>query len=307
MFKDFAVPTRIARVETEEELLKYINRYNGVLNIYTSIYWYDIISIDEFGNEIRKSKIDKVYFDIDHDVESTKKLVNYLLSEDLKFHINFSGRGHHIYITAEGDATPSNLRIAQLSIINTCKASVDMHIIGNPQQISRIPNSWNFSGGKFCIPIKVEEIGKEDGSTQRFEKFEYGHKILDLTSFTEEKFEYIKPEIIRDMEINTNIALIPCISNIVKKINPNNVERYCLVIFLSNAIRNGKDLRGFDRQIIAEQIMAFFEENASHWLDWDPQFTAYQIRNIVPKSNIVCGCKFLKEKNVCINCIPGGL
>jgi len=142
---------------------------------------------------------------------------------------------------------------------------------------------------------------------QRFEKFSYGNKLLDLSDYTEDKFEYIKQDIITDMDINTNIALIPCISNVVKKINPINTERYCLVVYLSNAIRNGKDLRNFDKQIIAEQVMAFFIENCQHWLDWNPHFTAYQIQNIIPKSNVICGCKFLKEKGVCIGCIKGGL
>jgi len=40
------------------ELLTYVNKYNGITNIYSSIYWYDIISTDSFGNEIRKSYID---------------------------------------------------------------------------------------------------------------------------------------------------------------------------------------------------------------------------------------------------------
>lgn len=307
MFKDFAIPTRIKKVSSDEELLELINKYNGLLNVYCSLYWYDIESVDEFSNEIRRPYIDKVFFDIDGDLESTKKLINFLIKEDLQFWINFSGRGHHIYIKTTGGGNATNLRIAQLSILHESGACADLHIIGDIARVSRIPNTWNFSANKYCVPIQIEELGKEDGSKQRFEKFIYGTQLLNLSAFTEDKFEIIKPEIIADMRINTDIVLLPCIRNIIKKINPTQTERYTLVVYLSNAIRNGKDLRGFDKYIIAEEIFNFFKENCYHWLDWNERITKYQIENIMPKTNIICGCKFLKSKGICIECLPGGI
>lgn len=307
MFFDFAIPTRIARCTTEEELIKIVNTWNGICPCYISVNPYDVISMDEFGNEIKKAYITRAFFDFDNDLESVKKLVDYLIIKDIKFNINHSGRGHHVYIHLTGEGDGRNLRILQLSILNEAKTTCDLHVVGDVSRVSRVPNTWNFSANKYCIPIKVEELGKEDGSQQRFETFIYGTKLLNLSSYTEDRFESIKPEIIKGMKINTNIVLLPCIRNIISKINPNNVERYTLVVFLSNAIRNGKDLRGFDRYTIADEIFKFFEINCSHWMDFNRRITRYQIENIVNKTNIIVGCRFLKSKNVCVDCISGGI
>ena len=306
-FKDFGIPSRIKKVSSEEELIKLVNIYNGIVPCYSSLYWYEVVSIDEFNNEIRKSYIDKIFFDIDEDLESAKKLVKYLLDKDLKFQLYHSGRGWHFYIECT-DGNASNLRIAQLSILHESKANADMHCVGDLARISRIPNTWNHKSNSYCIPIKIEELGIEEDSVQRIgQKFIYGNKILNLSSYTEDKFESIKPEIIQNMHINTKIVLLPCIRNIVSKINPTQIERYCLVVYLSNAIRNGKDLRGFDKYTISEEIMKFFDENCQHWMDYNRRISKYQIENIIPKSNIITGCKFLKSKGICMGCLPRGI
>ena len=68
-----------------------------------------------------------------------------------------------------------------------------MHVVGDTQRVSRLLNTWNFKSQSYCIPIRVEELGHEDGSMQRLgEKYIYGTQLLNLSSFTEDKFEYIK-------------------------------------------------------------------------------------------------------------------
>ena len=302
MFKDFAIPTRIKKVSSDEELLELINKYNGLLNIYCSLYWYDIESVDEFSNEIRKPYIDKVFFDIDGDLESTKKLVNFLTKEDLQFWINFSGRGHHIYIKTTGGGNATNLRIAQLSILHDSDATADLHVIGDVARVSRIPNSWNFSAGKYCIPIQIEELGKEDGSKQRFEKFIYGTKLLDLSNYTEDRYEYLKPEIVLNLNITGEILLIPCMRNIISRINPRHDERFLLAVYLSFAIRNGRDLWKFDSNSIIEKILSFMKVNCKHWMDFNEGKTRYYLNNIIPKFNPTVGCRFIKSKGCCIEC-----
>jgi len=307
MFYDFANPSRIARVTTEAEIIELINTWNGITPIYLSVNPYEVVSIDEFGNEIRKAFIKRAFFDFDGDLDSVHSFVKYLLEEDIKFELYHSGNGHHVYVYVEGEGDGRNLRIMQLLLLNECKSKCDLHVVGDTQRVSRIPNSWNFKSKSYCIPIRPEELGREDGSKQRFERFIYGTKVLDLSTYTEEKFEIIKTEVIANMHINTDIKLIPCIRNAVQKINPTQIERYCIVVYLSNAIRNGKDLRGFDRYTIAEEIFKFFEENCQHWMDWSPRITMYQIENIVPKSNFIVGCRFLRSKGICIECIPNGI
>jgi hypothetical protein len=308
LFYDFSIPTRIARCQTEKEIVFLINKWNGLVPCYLSVNPYEILSIDEFNNEIRFTHITKAFFDFDDDLESVKKFVGYLIDKDIKFEIFHSGRGHHIYVHVGGVGNSHNLRILQLSLLNDAKSKCDMHVIGDTQRVSRIPNTWNFKSETFCVPIRLEELGKEDGSKQRLnERFIYGTNVLNLSTFTEDKFEHIKQDIIVDMQINTKISLLPCIRNIVKKINPTQTERYTLVVYLSNALRNGKDIRGFDQGLLIEQIKTFFCENCSHWMDFNIQKTMYQIRNIMPKTNLIVGCRFLKSKGICVGCLPNGI
>lgn len=308
-YYDFAIPARIARVTTASEIVELVNKWNGITPCYLSVNPYTVISIDEFGNEIREAHITKAFFDFDNDLDSARKLVQYLFARDIKFELNHSGNGHHVYVHLTGKGDGQNLRILQLSLLNEAKTTCDMHVVGDTQRVSRIVNTWNHKSSSYCVPLHMDELGteKEKGVVQRFEKIQYGSKLLDLSTFTEDKFEIIKPEIISNMHINTDITLIPCIKNIIRKINPTQIERYCLVVYLSNSIRSGRDLRGFDRYTISEEILKFFKENCQHWMDWNERITKYQIENIVPKSNFIVGCKFLKSKGICINCIHGGI
>lgn len=306
-YYDFATPSRIARVEKASEVIELINKWNGLTNCYLSVNPYSVISIDEFGNEIRKAFITKAFFDFDNDLDSVRKFTQYLLARDIKFELNHSGNGHHIYIHLTGEGDGQNLRILQLSVLNEAKATCDMHVVGDEQRVSRLINTWNLKSGTYCIPIQIEEIGKENGSSQRFERYIYGTKLLDLSTYTEDKFEYIKGDILKDMKIQSNIKLIPCIKEIVRKINPTQIERYTLVVYLSSALRAGRDLRYFDQGFLVDEIMNFFKTNTIHWLDWNESITRYQVKNIIPKTNFIIGCRFLKSRGVCIGCIKNGI
>ncbi len=303
MFWDFSNPSRIARIQTASEVIELLNIWNGITPCYLSVNPYDVVSVDEFGNEIRKTYIKRAFFDFDDDLESVRKFVNYLISKDIKFELYHSGGGHHVYVHVAGEGDGQNLRILQLSLLNECKAICDMHVVGDTQRVSRIPNSWNFKSNTYCIPIRPEELGKEDGSKQRFERFIYGIKLLDLSTYTESNYGYLKPEIVPNLKLTNDILLIPCIKNIISKHNPRHDERFLLAVYLSFVIRNGKDLYNFESGDIIEKIIDYLKQNALHWLDFNERETRYYLRNIIPKFNLVVNCKFIKSKGCCIGCV----
>lgn len=302
IFWDFANPSRIARVQTASEVITLINVWNGITPCYLSVNSYDIVSVDEFGNEIRKAYITRAFFDFDNDSESVRKFVDYLIDKDYKFELYHSGGGHHVYVHVGGEGNGQNLRILQLSLLNDAKSKCDMHVIGDTQRVSRIPNTWNFKSNNYCISIRPEELGREDGSKQRFERFINGTRLLDLSSFTEDKFEYLKPEIVPNLHISGDILLIPCMKNIISTINPRHDQRFLLAVYLSFAIRNGKDLYYFDSKDIIRKIIEFMNMNCVHWIDFDKRKTLYYLNNIIPKFNPIVDCKFIKSRGCCINC-----
>jgi len=307
MFKDFGVPARIKKCKNELEIIELVNTYNGIVDVYCSLFWYTIVGKDIFDNDIRESTIDKAFFDFDNDPTSTKKFVEYLISKDISFKINFSGRGHHVYIPLQGKGDMVNLRIFQLAMLAESGVMCDPHVIGDTARISRIVNTWNTKSKSYCIPIKIEEIGKEDATAQRFETFEYGKIIPNLSEYIEEKYEDIKPIQFKDIKINTDIILLPCIRSIVSKANPRHYERYVLAIYLSDALRSGRDICYFDLTELYNNMIIFFKDNCSHWLDFNMDIIKYQLKNIVPKSNVIAGCKFIKKHNCCTGCIKNGV
>lgn len=307
MYKDFAIPARIAKCQSDKEIAAYVNKYNGFVDCYCSLFWYDIVGKDILNNDIRESKIDKAFFDFDNDNTSAKKFVEYLIKKDIKFKINFSGRGHHVYIPLQGNGDMMNLRVFQLAVLAESGVMCDPHVIGDTARISRIANTWNTKSNSYCIPIKIEEIGQENASEQRFEEFWYGTVVPVLSEYTEEKYENIKPIQFKDIKINSDIVLLPCIRAIISKANPRHSERYVMVVYLSDALRSGKDLCYFNLNELYEQMVKFFDDNCSHWLDWDPDMTRYQIKNILPKTNVIAGCRFIKKHGFCTGCIKSGI
>lgn len=303
MFWDFRVPYQIARVSTPKEIIRLTNLYNGLQPCYLSCNPYEIVGIDEFGNEIKKTSINLAFFDFDNDVDGVRKLVTFLMKEDIKFRLHHSGNGHHVFVYCEGKGNGSNLRILQLSLLEKAGTFCDPHVIGDVQRICRIPNTWNFKSASFCVPITIDEIEKGNFQEQRFFKKEYGTKLLNLEDYTEENFEYLKPLVVPNLQISSDIPLIPCIRNIISKNNPCHNDRWLLAVYLSYTLREGKDLWNFDSKMLIEKIMEYMNNTCSHWLDYDSRKTKYYLLNIIPKFNPMITCDFIKKKNACIGCV----
>lgn len=290
---DFATPVRISMGVPIEEIIRMTNLYNGITNCYRSVNPY---------NEDGKVLIERCFFDFDDSVEDVKIFVKYLIEKDIKFSIYFSGHGWHIYVYCKGIGNASNLRVLQLFLLNEAKVMCDPHVLGDLQRVSRIPNTWNFSAEKFCIPIKIEDLGNENSSSQQECYNVYGNEIINLEEYTEDHYDYLKPEIVPNLHISGDILLIPCMKNIVSKINPRHDERFLLAVYLSFAVRNGKDLYCFNSKDIIEKILDFMKMNCQHWLDFNEGKTRYYLNNIIPKFNPLVNCKFIKAKGCCIEC-----
>lgn len=294
MYWDFGIPTRIARVSTTEEITRLVNIYNGTTDCYLSVNPYEI------EGERKKVKVDRAYFDFDNDVAAVNKFVKYLTDEDIKFNINFSGRGHHVYVFCRG---AGDLKTLQLTLLSKAGVVCDPHVIGDEMRISRIENTFNFKSKSFCIPIRIEEIGQENASKQRFDKIMYGNKVLDLSEYTEQKCFEIKGEVLTNLQIDTgDVPMLPCIRNIIKTVNPTHTQRYVLAVYLSDAIRRGVELQYFNRKELCDTVLTFLEKNCKHWLDWNRSKSKYWVDNIVQKFGLHVGCNFIRAKGCCTNC-----
>lgn len=193
LYKSF--PRQIAyphrKTVDEAEFYSIINRLNGKVRIFASIYnftanpEFDRINLD----------LDKVFFDFDGDnaLDHTKRLAFHLRRADLKHLILFSGGGFHVYLFTKGYENLKNKKACLMNIHKyfTREYSVefDKAIVGDIARVATVVNTWNTKRRRYCIPITVDDLicGYEHISelarNQRFEFEPYGSKLLDVSTF----------------------------------------------------------------------------------------------------------------------------
>jgi len=180
-------------VHNQNELLNYVNKYNGIKDVYTSLYafqeLYNLQKITSTGNTFSIEKpnyssaiVDKAFFDFDGEksLENTSILADYLEEKSIGHHIFFSGGGFHIYIDIDMKKSSKlkNKKGALLGfqkhLINKLGLETDEHVIGDLARITRYPNTYNTKRKRFCIPLQNEELLwgifkiKEMAKKQRF-------------------------------------------------------------------------------------------------------------------------------------------
>jgi len=140
-------------VTNYDDLVKLINRDNGLMDVYVSVY-------------DKNLHIDKVIWDIDSRtpsglnvaLEEAKRLYNLLMSKGIPTLPVFSGKkGFHIYAFFRplqlNVVTASELirNIQEQFIIQAKVRLADSHLIGNVSALIRVPNTLNWT--RFCVPL----------------------------------------------------------------------------------------------------------------------------------------------------------
>ena len=161
-----------------KEYLDYFKKYNGIRNIYCSVYsynkWKANLSQRRYEPIIGSVILDKIYIDLDYSIEKEQtletayedmiKLVKKLDGiTDLFPRVFFSGnKGFAVYL----DFKPVNLTHPKESIITIVKAfeeklalqTIDWGVVGDLRRVSRAPYSKHLTSDLYCTPITLEEI-----------------------------------------------------------------------------------------------------------------------------------------------------
>jgi hypothetical protein len=184
-----ATPNRVT-VKTETQFYEYVNKYNGVKDLYFSVY-----GTTEQG-KFENVMIDKIFFDFDEKdaIEDVKRFHNWLKEKDIQHTFLYSGKkGFHLYvftINYEKLEKPKDaLTNAHDFFIKNLGVKCDQHIVGDIARVSRIPNSFHISGRRYCIPLLREHLYrgikyiKEKAKEQQFNFVIYGSKLFDMKQF----------------------------------------------------------------------------------------------------------------------------
>lgn len=249
--RQIAYPHR--KTVDQEEFYSTINRLNGKVRIFSSIYnftanpAFDKINLD----------LDKIFFDFDGEdaLKNAKFLAFHLAKMDLKHLIFFSGGGFHIYLFTTGYDRLKNKKACLTNVhryfINEYKVDVDKAIIGDIARVATIANTWNTKRHRYCIPISITDMSEgyehisEMAKKQRFEFEPYGTKLFDVSSFDgSEDFGYAEVKVSEEIKEQIDADKIlsklpPCLATMLANANSGNRVgwrgRFLILVYLRDS------------------------------------------------------------------------
>jgi len=290
---------------------------NGKYPVYRSVYHSEELIDDKLT--FADAKINQIYLDFDPHENMHAEVLNFiknLYNDRIKFRVNFSGRGFHIFIACEDQDIDKKtyLTLLHQHIINKYQLTLfDPKIIGNIKQLRRIENTINPRSKLYCIPLTYEEILnltldeiKELAKTSRpFDVCWIDGNNIELKNI--------------NLKININETHIssgngefhelddvipePCIAKILYSTHPGHDERFLLCMWLSYHFRGGTDINDFDLNALSEKIIAFMCN-----LNWDDysealntaKSTRYQVYNLIAKKyNFPPNCEWRRLRGIC--------
>jgi len=298
-------------VKNKNEMIEWINQYNGKMNCYYTIYDFTFFSEKE---KIESSVIkDRAFLDLDaHGDMSLSRayfdlqlLARNFLEQDILFQMYFSGKGFHVIvhgeIANEIRQIQSWYRYIKENGGHTLESLDDSGIQTN--RLRRIPNTVNLSSSDdngepyFCIPILKEDLDMpleyitELAKKPRLVQSKYGTKLVSWPK--------VKPMDMSDIEIEgtkpiNKLPIIPCLLNAIMVQNPGHYARVYLVQWYRDILTMGhKNLNLGQKKEVAETIMTELEHIASKddvWLDWDYNKTKNYVWGIVNKGYNAPSC-----------------
>jgi hypothetical protein len=230
--RQIAYPHR--KTVEEDEFYSLINRLNGKVRIFASVYnftanpVFDKINLD----------LDKIFFDFDGDQakDNLMALTFHLRKLDLKHLILFSGGGFHVYLFTTGYDRLKNKKMCLTNVhryfMKEYSITFDQAIVGDIARVATVVNTWNTKRKRFCIPITMNEILSmsyeqisEKAKKQRFDFEPCGSKLFDVSSYDgTEDYGYAEVTMSEDIkrEIDADALLSklpPCIASMLADAN----------------------------------------------------------------------------------------
>ncbi len=244
--REVGAPRKI--VHNMKEYLSYVNVNNGKKSaVYTTVYSFTGIHKDGYKPDYDTAIVDKLYFDFD-DKEcdaygEAKKMHEYCKAENIKHSIVMSGRGYHVYVYTTSEFLEFKkdaIKGGQMYFINKLGVVCDKQVIGDVCRLTRVPNTYNIKGARFCIPLTEEQFNsgdesiKEHAAKQNFVKDVFiGEELFNLKHFdkkTESKYNLD----LGDMKSSedTKLGKLPhCIQAIMNNPHVNYKGRYLVILY----------------------------------------------------------------------------
>jgi len=268
------------RINSFTELLSLINKNNGKNPCF--------ISVAEFDPD---PYIELIPFDFDGEsaLDDALKLIEFFDNNNLKpYYMISSGNGYHIYLKVVGHYYPKKLVSSfSVGIVEKLKLkSIDYHIIKNIRTLMRIPGTINEKNNKTSYFYLKPDFNTEPN----FDLFLYKN---NETSYSKHGHFDIGIDSVSNTELS-NVDFIselhsyPCLEYYIKEKEPPHFIRVSYVSYLLSLGYNFPDI-----------LSILYKLN---WIDFDLNYTAYQIKQIMNGKYKVPLCDTIKNFGYCIEC-----
>ena len=325
-----------------DELERYWKGKNGSGNAYFTAYGYRATKaprihrvdydtpfirhfIMDFDCKDFKKRGQDVDFSYMH--EQVKRLHEYLLSEDYRHFIWFSGGGFHIWIPLSETFIPSSttdirrIKDAGRKLLAEWDSKLnlgcsDPAVAFDTSGMIRLPNSYNSRRGCWSVPLNTEEIlgfSHDDlmelAQDARRGYIAHGNTPITITlakrknnfKRTVEKVENL-PDVTLD-----DIIVLPCLAqSALGEGNPIHKARFHLVAYLAARFRwfyPPESVDANEKQKHVDRICSII--SAQGWADYNPSVTQQQVESIVFGSGgnrgySASSCATIRHDGLCV-------
>ena len=258
--------------------------------------------------------------------EQVKRLHRFLLSEDIKHFVWFSGGGFHIWVPLSQTYMPTTssevrrIKEGGRNLMSQWHRKLDLGcndpaVAFDTSGMIRIPNSYNARRGCWSIPLMSKEILEldHDGLMELAQEarpgyIEHGNKGAEIKLPERRNFfkrEVEKVEHLPDVTLD-DIVVLPCLSPALGVGNPTHRHRLHLASYLAARFRwffRPEAVTDEDRVEHVERLCDIVEKQG--WADYNPDKTRFQVESIIYGGEAKAGldaprCSTIERDGFCV-------
>lgn len=261
--------------------------------------------------------------DMEVPLEQVRSLHSFLLEEDIRHGVWFSGGGFHVWVMLDKSYMPSTgrevsrVKEAGRRLIGgwekelglTCS---DPAVPFDTSGMIRIPNSYNDKKGYWSIPLTTEEVftlGPMDIMELAIEPREgycsYGSEgvSLDVLKVEPTPFKRSTPKLDIATASMDGVKVLPCLNAVAcqQESNPDHYPRVYLAQYLLHRLRmfHPRSAQSREeREKAVEQVVGFM--GSLEWADWEEGKTRGYLRHIAETYDDHPTCATLYAKGYCL-------
>ena len=312
-------------VLSKNDYISFVKAQNNRTNVYTTVY--DFEHFSETAKIESSVILNRIFLDFDgHDGDlnnayrDIKIIMDWVMLEDIKHTLFFSGRGFHLFLDGKETESIRNIQAYFKTVKDMLIAKVGKDItlddrVGQTTRLRRIPNTVNMSSADnngnplFCIPLFYDDLSLHLNDLIALASKPRGIPFRkvgnNLVEFPEQPpIEAVEGEISVPF-YEGKLPLLPCLHNSVMSENPSHMARAYLVSWYRDLLTQRTNLSSTEQKnkvldMIVSEIESVFGEKENVWLDWDKNETRKHARFTVHGNYNTPSCDKLISEGYCI-------